>query len=381
MTAYYNENDAYAAQWLRNLIKAGLIAPGVVDERDIRDVTPNDLASFTQCHFFAGIGVWSLALRKGLWPDDMPVWTGSCPCQPFSASGRREGFTDERHLWPHWFHLISQCRPPTVFGEQVASPDGLAWFDLVQADMEGADYAVGPVDTCAAGVGAPHLRQRLYFVADTARCGSGAGLRHREPTRQRGVEFADGGGACSLANTGCGSLQHQRHGLGGTAGAPQGETRQQRFWIDGRDGSAIGGLADTDLAGQRPSGGQSRPPQAGDDLGRSNPSSELGYSKRARPQGHPRNDGATRGWPGEAGPIAKASLSGDPGPTNGLWRDVDWLLCRDGKWRAVEPATFPLVNGTPARVGRLRAYGNAIVLEEAAQKVEAYRFVRGLDLI
>ena len=62
MTAYYNEIDPFAAQWLRNLINAGHIAPGIVDERSIEDVYPSDLRGFTQCHFFAGIGVWSHAL-------------------------------------------------------------------------------------------------------------------------------------------------------------------------------------------------------------------------------------------------------------------------------------------------------------------------------
>ncbi len=167
MTAYYNENDSFAAQWLRNLIAAGHITPGEVDERDIRDVTPNELSGYTQCHFFAGVGVWSYALRQAGWPDDRPIWTGSCPCQPFSAAGRGTGFADERHLWPHWFHLIDQRRPGIVFGEQIAARNGLAWLNLVQTDLEGADYAVGVVDLCAAGFGAPHWRQRLFFVADT----------------------------------------------------------------------------------------------------------------------------------------------------------------------------------------------------------------------
>jgi len=61
LTAYYNENDPTAAQWLRNLIAAGLIAPGDVDERSITDVRPADLRGYAQCHFFAGIGVWSRA--------------------------------------------------------------------------------------------------------------------------------------------------------------------------------------------------------------------------------------------------------------------------------------------------------------------------------
>jgi len=167
MIAYYNEIDPFAAAWLRELIKAGHIAPGEVDERSIEDVYPTDLRGFTQCHFFAGIGVWSYALRQAGWPDDRPVWTGSCPCQPFSTAGKRTGTADERHLWPTLYHLIKSNSPERFFGEQVASKDGLAWFDTVQSDLEGAGYAIAGTDLCAAGFGAPHIRQRLYFVADS----------------------------------------------------------------------------------------------------------------------------------------------------------------------------------------------------------------------
>lgn len=124
MTAYYNEIDPFAAAWLRNLIAADLIAPGVVDQRDIRNIKSDELEGYTQCHFFAGIGGWSLALRMAGWPDDRPVWTGSCPCQPLSSAGQRKGHADERHLWPAFFDLIAERRPATVFGEQVASKDG-----------------------------------------------------------------------------------------------------------------------------------------------------------------------------------------------------------------------------------------------------------------
>ena len=168
MSAYYNEIDPFAAQWLRNLIAGGHIAPGEVDERSIEDVKPDDLRGFTQCHFFAGIGIWSHSLRLAGWPDDKPVWTGSCPCQPFSAAGKGDGFADERHLWPAFFHLISERRPQHVFGEQVASGNANVWFDLVQADLEGMDYAFGIVPFTSASIGAPHIRERAYWVADTS---------------------------------------------------------------------------------------------------------------------------------------------------------------------------------------------------------------------
>src|SRR5690606_15698918 len=162
----YNEFDPFAAAWLRELIKDGHIAPGEVDERDIRDVSPDDLRGFTQCHFFAVIGGWSLALRLAGWPDDRPVWTGSCPCQPFSTAGRGKGAADDRHLWPAFHRLIRECRPPVVFGEQVDAAIRYGWVDLVQADLEMDGYAVGWADLPAACVGAPHRRQRLWFVAD-----------------------------------------------------------------------------------------------------------------------------------------------------------------------------------------------------------------------
>ena len=164
MAAYYNEIDPYAAQWIRNLIAAGHIAPGDVDERSIEDVHPDDLKPYTQCHFFAGVGAWSYALRRAGWPDDRPVWTGSCPCQPFSAAGAGGGFDDERHLWPHFHWLISERQPAVIFGEQVASKDADPWVDLVQADMEAMEYAFGAVAFPSAGIGAPHIRDRTYWV-------------------------------------------------------------------------------------------------------------------------------------------------------------------------------------------------------------------------
>ena len=165
MAAYYNEFDPFAAAWLKELIKDGLIADGIVDERSIADVQPEDLKGFTQCHFFAGIGGWSLAARLAGWDDDRPMWTGSPPCQPFSTAGNRKGKDDERHLWPVFFNLIRECAPPVVFGEPVAAAIRTSWFDDLQADMEAEGYATGMVVLPACSVGAPHKRDRLWYVA------------------------------------------------------------------------------------------------------------------------------------------------------------------------------------------------------------------------
>lgn len=167
--AYYNEIDPYAAQWLRNLIAAGHIAPGDVDERSIVDVRPDDLRGYVQCHFFAGIGGWSYAARLAGWPDDRKLWTGSCPCQPFSVAGKRGGATDERHLWPEFHRLIRACRPPVVMGEQVAAAVGLGWLDGAFGDLEGDGYACRAAVVPASAADAPHRRDRLWFVAHPER--------------------------------------------------------------------------------------------------------------------------------------------------------------------------------------------------------------------
>lgn len=172
MRDYYNEIDPYAAQWLRNLIDAGEIPPGDVDERSIENVKPDDLRGYRQCHFFAGIGGWPLALQLAGWPADRGgLWTGSCPCQPFANPGQKKAAGDKRHLWPEMFRLIRECKqrecgPSVLLGEQVESPLGRAWLAAVLADLESVGYAVAAADLCAAGVGAPQRRQRLYWMAD-----------------------------------------------------------------------------------------------------------------------------------------------------------------------------------------------------------------------
>ena len=352
MTTFYNEVDPYAAAWLENLIAAGYIAPGVVDRRPIQEIEAWELAEFTQCHFFAGIGIWSHALRRAGWSDDRPIWTGSCPCQPFSAAGQRKGISDERHLWPYWHQLIDQCRPAIVLGEQVASKDGLGWLDLVSTDLEASGYAFGASDLCAAGFGGAHIRQRLYF----------AGMANAAMPRRDGAVARAEGEARDQARVRLSGTVERASGLADTDDTrPQGRGRV------------------SECASERAAG------QGGVD-GDGQPSTRCPTSGMADAEGARWSVCNTQNeWTPDAQEHTSANTSG--GASDGqqrfagqrpnaplLGRDpADWLLCRDGKWRPVEPGTFPLVDAAPARVGRLRAYGNALDAETATNFCEVVR--------
>jgi DNA (cytosine-5)-methyltransferase 1 len=295
--AIYNEIDPKAAAWLRELQRRGLIASGTVDETSITDLHPEQLKGITRAHFFAGIGGWDYALRLAGWPDDRPVWTGSCPCQPFSSAGKGKGAADERHLWPAWFRLIRECRPAIIFGEQVASAIGHGWLDGVCADLESEGYAVGSAVLGAHSVGAPHIRQRLWWVAD-----SGSSTSER---RARG-------------------LPAPQTRIGGEDGSQHGD-RAERLADGGKDGW-------------------------------------LGYSdgeRRERKHALLRQRGPQQDRPEVAG------------AGSGCWREYEMLEFADGKTRRIESGTTPLAHGIPARVVRLRGYGNAIVPQVAAAFIES----------
>jgi DNA (cytosine-5)-methyltransferase 1 len=405
MSAYYNEIDPNAAQWLRNLIAANLIAPGDVDERSIAEVQPDDVRNYTQVHFFAGIGGWGAALRIAGWPDDRPVWTGSCPCQPFSCAGKRKGDSDPRNLWPDMFRLIRECRPDTIFGEQVASAIGHGWLDRVCADLEAEGYAVGTVVLGAHSVGAPHIRQRLFWVAD-------AGSRARErnagavPATEariggaRGVDgnlsnrFANGGGpqSGSLADspaTRCGWRQDT--GASGVDARTNGSGRLE-FERSGEIGR-LGNANRERCAGRQESNIESlesaeRAPR-GADIGGSIPDGvALGDTISTRSQGYA-GHGDNGHQSGRLGTLAIGSTA-----AASAWDSYAVIRCADGKFRRVPqanaqseilgmadgipggmgqpcPDRFPLAQKTPARAIRLKGYGNAIVPQLAAEFILA----------
>jgi len=308
---YYSEWEPYAAQWLRNLINAGHIPAGEVDERSIVDVSPSDLAGFGQCHFFAGIGGWPLAARLAGWPEDRELWTGSAPCQPFSVAGKGKAQADDRHLWPHYFRLIEARRPAVAMGEQVAAAVGKDWLDGVFADLESIGYACGATVVPACAVDAPHRRDRLWFVAD--RCGADA-LAHTSSAERRTLPSG-------------GNVEH-----GADAGRKE---TAGRCAVDRAES-----LADT--------------------------------SSERRQQDASGSHGDESPHEGRAAPLHHLAT----GHGESRWTGAGWIIGHDGKARRVEPSIRLLAHGVPARVGRLRAYGNAIVPQVAAEVIAAFMDVR-----
>lgn len=354
---------------MRNLIYAGLVPDGEVDQRNIREIDSHDLKGFIQCHFFCGILGWPLALALAGWPTDRPVWTGSCPCQPFSSAGKGLAEKDERHLWPDWFQLIRQCEPATVFGEQVAGKRGRKWLAGVRADLETLGYAVGAADLCAACVGSPQIRQRLWWVAY-----AGGGSDQRQVECEEGIREDAAGPAGGPG--GCGSAGGASHTSESGLEEWQVEsTREKRQTIE-RSYDA-GRLSDAPISrnraydGQSGAGTQPQVSAGGHDL----------------PSGIHNTDSDER----QEGEQASPPMGhGDTIEPANYWSDFDILPFQDGKARRVEPGTFPLVaripggvvpSGDPsvsyaqataeACVMRLKGYGNSIVPQVTAVFIRA----------
>jgi len=405
--AYYNEIDPKAAAWLRQLIKNGLIAYGEVDERSIEDVGPGDLKGFTQHHFFAGIGGWSYALRLAGWPDAKPVWTGSAPCQPFSSAGNNKGKKDDRHLWPYFFRLIRECKPNTLFGEQVTGAIKHGWLDDLQTDMEAEGYAVGHCVFGAHSVNAAHIRQRLYWVADSNSVGCNCRCESPEQAtgQYAGIDMRSEDNEW-LANSSGAGYQKQ-----------SGVTRiscEKDGYESGENSAGSSGMGDTEyeqcersLSGHREEFSQDSKGSTGEPT-RSVQTCWLGNAESERCRETGASVDRSEEW------IAGSSIGMGNAKSNyeqwhrqsreshkqqkqnrgsSVFNEVEWIYCRDNKYRPIKPGIKPLVNGLPrgmvhssdssiapnetqeARVMRLKGYGNAIVPQVAAEFIKAFQVI------
>lgn len=389
--AYYNEIEPETAEWLRELIRMGEIPPGDVDERSIEDVRPDELVGYTQCHFFAGIGGWPLALRLAGWPDDRSVWTASLPCQPFSAAGKRRGTADERHLWPAFWWLVAQRRPAKIRGEQVASRAGRDWLAGVRADLETLGYGVGAADLCAAGVGAPQIRQRLFWMAESEcgdraqKCPVGGRRSKRSETERMDKRFIS---------------DRPRRRMGDT----------EQPGLEGHSGHEI----DRNEPGREPANEDRPTAETGGDCGLGDtrlPESSRSVCteeniNRKRSSGSGSLEGPEPAPHGRDSDCGLSDADGRNASTEGIqrgrehrqrapdgahfWQEARWTQCADGKSRRIKPGIEPLVDGLPrgvvprghigladvenspeARAMRLKGYGNAIVPCLAAVFIQA----------
>ncbi len=283
---------------------------------------------------FAGIGGWDYAARLAGWPEDRGLWTGSCPCQPFSVAGKQTGTDDPRHLWPDFFRLISAYRPAVVMGEQVSRKAGMGWFDGVRSDLEGAGYASRALDIPACAIDAPHIRSRLWWcaVADTV--------------RERGRQ-----------NAGSASGDESSHGRTGWNGRePDSNNESVGYAEGGLDNAyATWGLQQAWRINA---------------LGR-----RLGDSDAGRPvaMGDADRSGLAigRSQPGHLGAECPPAERAD-GRNGSFWADAEWIACHDGKARRTKPGLPLLANGIPGRVAKWRGMGNAIVPQVAAEIIKAF---------
>lgn len=565
---YVNEIDPYCAEWLQNLMDAEVLPRGHIDTRSIEDVTPNDLAGYSQHHFFAGLGGWIYALDLAGWPRDRPVWTGSCPCQPFSSAGKGAGFADERHLWPAWLKLIATCKPAIILGEQVASKSASLWVDQVQFDLENIRFweeYEKEVHSLRGVKDQRELSKILWEVARRAETsmqdmpkGIRGGLAFEKQKEVGGCQIKSKGQRCGLPKEihsgesgtlpllqdksampeegacfrfgriregaeqedSCGSVRDDRvadsaecrtdeveqclsgqnrtqswlhilqysrgllrdermlgelgrrsfqddcgillegvgidderriaeafrgiiassliwkrvdlvhvdmEGMGyafgsvpfPAAGVGAPHIRDRNYWAAERVAHAAGagrGQAGRHAAGHREAGEGRQgdwlgdagthdqfPRVAGELVWLADSADQRQHGRRPSQAGNGRNktreqlerlcdagwlaDATGAGSPhrgagfaqSESAAFGRSGSTSRPGQTNGFWRYADWLGCRDGKWRPVEPGTFPLAHGVPGRVGRLRAYGNAIVPAQAAEFVAAFMSTHGVQ--
>lgn len=366
MTAYYNEIDPAAVAVLRELIARDVIAPGDVDDRSIKEVSPDELSGYTQCHFFAGGGLWSVAARLAGWPDDRELWTGSCPCQPFSAAGKRAGTNDPRHLWPDFHRLIRARRPPVVMGEQVAGAAGYGWFDGVRADLAGEGFSSRPVDIPVCAIDGPHQRNRLYWAAVDNRVGprlEGHGGHVIGAPQGRSVAGGPTTTADDLVLADADSSSAWRHsgGVSGPQGEGTGFRQEYRHIGDGsRDAS---GVLQSDANGR----GRDRRQE---DAQRS----QAGRASSERSDGRILAD-TGRELRGSGPDLSQdGQIRSDTDGRNGSWwSDYEWIVSPlDGKARRTKPGLPFLVDGMVGRADCWRIAGNGIVPPLAAEVIAAF---------
>jgi len=166
------------------------------------------------------------------------IISGGFPCQPYSSAGKRKGKEDDRHLWPEMLRVIREVAPKWVVGENVlglVNWNGGLVFEEVQADLEAEGYEVQPFILPAAGIGAPHQRYRVWFVAHAVNHNRRSAQSIRDEEGQHILsELAGSGVQRTSADADSNDAGRHRHGkIGQSSGKSKKiKEKRERVWSD-----------------------------------------------------------------------------------------------------------------------------------------------------
>ena len=277
------------------------------------------------------------------------IITGGFPCQPFSVAGKQKGTSDDRHLWPEMFSIIKAFKPRFVIGENVPGivniQDGVV-FETVCTDLESQGYEVQPFNIPAAGVGAPHRRERIWIVAHAKRFNERKSIRGSDETQSRIQEEHRQNDSTTRESSRTGSVWGTNNGHEDMENSRR--TLRQGGELQGENGNETGeGNADQS---QR-SSGTSESNVANTKSISSNVRERREHQEERQGQQQTRGEGGETMVDSSTGRCTSQETEVQPGRYSSF----------DSSWWQSEPELGRVAHGVSGRVHRLKALGNSIV--------------------
>ena len=316
------------------------------------------------------------------WRGIVHIITAGYPCQPFSLAGKRLGENDHRHLWPHIRRIVLAVKPVWVFCENVAA-HLTHGFPEVRADLEAIGYRVEAGIFSAAEVGAPHLRERLFFLgqlSDAERLHSKhmhePDMLRRWPDEAEQAGLGCGAGCCQhVPNTSIGTIppgterggwpegaDPDRSGAGAELADSDGSRESQQQGMLPEGGGRPGNGSSTGLVNAHRRNCNGRPDQQGRE-----PQGRIAACRAGCELGNTYDESARAGLcQSEQGKI-RIGRSGDadcerwPWPAGRGAEQYEWEAIR-----LVESGVGRTIDGVGARNERLYMLGNGVVPVVAA---------------
>ena len=295
------------------------------------------------------------------------IITGGFPCQPFSVAGKQKGTSDDRHLWPEMFRIIKAFKPRYVIGENVRGiiniQDGVV-FETVCTDLESEGYEVQPFIIPAAGVGAPHRRERVWIIANREESmvdSNNHGLEQYNETKK--TTSWRGTSATTKSTSDVGNTQHNgsptseigRRNEEINGGTEKRENRSFKF--EGTSGREDNENMENPRRTLRSRGELGA---ADEDETRKENANQLERSSSASRSNVADTESIESNVGGLEQRQRERSRQGEVGGASGSTQ-------RSQNWWLVEPNVGRVAHGVPGRVHRLKGLGNSIVPQIAEE--------------